>query len=235
MEPSEVDPVRETSAFAVHNLTKVYSVGGKDVHALRGVDMGCEKGEFLAVTGPSGSGKTTLLSLIGCLDTPSGGGVWIGSKKVSDLGDRELAKLRGDEIGFVFQSFNLLPKLTALQNIMLPMSFSSKVPRSKRQERAEELLRRVGLGPRMHHRPSQLSGGERQRVSIARSMANDPLLILADEPTGNLDAESGREVMDAFRDLNGQGRTLVVVTHNPAVSAYAGRVIELRDGSAVVG
>ena len=235
MEPSEVDPVREASAFAVHNLTKVYSVGGKDVHALRGGDMGCEKGEFLAVTGPSGSGKTTLLSLIGCLDTPSGGVVWIGSKKVSDLGDRELAKLRGDEIGFVFQSFNLLPKLTALHNIMLPMSFSSKVPRSKRQERAEELLRRVGLGPRMHHRPSQLSGGERQRVSIARSMANDPLLILADEPTGNLDAESGREVMDAFRDLNGQGRTLVVVTHNPAVSAYAGRVIGLRDGSAVVG
>lgn len=225
--------IRDTSVFSLDRVTKVYTVGGRPVYALREVSLNGSEKDFIAIAGPSGSGKTTLLSLIGCLDVPTSGDVYVRSKKVGGLDDHQLARIRGEEIGFVFQNFNLIPRLSAIQNVVLPMAFAGKVASSNRKAKAEELLRKVDLQPRMDHKPSELRGGERQRVSIARSLANDPSMILADEPTGNLDSESGKGVMELFKSLNEQGRTLVVVTHNPDVAEYSKRTVELRDGSII--
>ena len=214
-------------------VTRDYHLGKSIVHALRGIDLEVELGEILAVMGPSGSGKSTLLHLMGALDTPSSGRVLIGGVDVSTLSDGQLTELRSRTIGFVFQTFNLIPNLTAQLNVELPMIFRG-IPRRKRAARAGELLRRVGLAERAHHHPSELSGGERQRVAIARALANDPAIILADEPTGNLDSETGARVLDLLREVCSEGgKTMVLVTHDPEAATVAGRIVRLRDGRIV--
>lgn len=213
-------------------VSKTYRLGGAEVHALKDVNLRVAKGEFVAIEGPSGSGKSTLLHVTGCLDRPTSGKVLIEGADVSNLRDTERACIRREKIGFVFQFFYLVPMLSALENVELPMVFAN-APRSERRARAKELLELVGLGGRLHHRPAELSGGERQRVAIARAMSNDPLLILADEPTGNLDTKTGKEIMRLFVKLNEMGRTIVVVTHDPVISAYADRILHLKDGSIV--
>ncbi|MCX8202806.1 MAG: ABC transporter ATP-binding protein [Nitrososphaeria archaeon] len=215
------------------DVHKVYDERRLKVHALRGVSLTVRQGESLAIMGPSGSGKSTLLNLMGLLDRPSSGKLLFRGTDVSRLNDDELSRIRGMEIGFVFQSYNLLPRLTALDNVLLAMTFVDKVPPGERRERAAKLLEMVGLGHRIHHRAVELSGGEQQRVSIARALANDPSLLLADEPTGNLDSATGKQVLEIFRQLNEQGRTLVIVTHNPEVTEYVGRVLRIRDGQIV--
>lgn len=218
------------SLLELHGVTRDYQLGKTWVHALRGIDLSIGTGEIIAIMGPSGSGKSTMLHIIGCLDMPSAGAVEIEGKPTDDLRQRELSILRGRKIGFVFQTFNLVASLTAQGNVALPMIFQ-KVKASRRAQRAGELLAMVGLGDRKNHRPNELSGGERQRVSIARAMANDPDIILADEPTGNLDSESGATVMELLKDLSKEeGKTVIVITHDPEVAAYAERVITLRDG-----
>jgi len=213
-------------------LTKVYKMGASEVHALRGVDLTVEPGEFLSVMGRSGSGKSTLLNLIGCLDRPTSGVVILDGLEVTELPSRRLPAIRRQKIGFVFQQFNLLPTLTALENVMLPMEFRGTYP-GRREERAMEVLSIVGLASHAHHLPSELSGGEQQRVAIARALANDPPILLADEPTGNLDTETGQKVVQLLGDLNRQGKTIVLVTHEEHLTAAAHRIVHMRDGQIV--
>jgi putative ABC transport system ATP-binding protein len=210
-------------------LAKVYQMGAEEVHALRGIDVEIRKGEYVAIMGPSGSGKSTLMNLIGCLDSPSSGRYWLAGRLVSELDDDELAYIRNKEIGFVFQTFNLLPRATALHNVELPLIYNG-TPSEERIERAKKALERVDLVPRMHHKPNELSGGQRQRVAIARALVNNPSIVLADEPTGNLDSKTGEEIMNLFENLHGQGNTIILVTHEMDIAQHAHRVIFIRDG-----
>jgi len=212
-----------------HHLTRDYDMGGEVVRALRGVDIQIRRNEFVAVMGPSGSGKSTLMNLIGCLDTPSAGEYWLNGQKVSDLSDDELARIRNKEIGFVFQTFNLLPRADSLHNVELPLIYAGLDAKTRRAQ-AARALQRVGLGDRMDHRPNELSGGQRQRVAIARALVNNPSILLADEPTGNLDSATGEEIMKLFEELWTSGQTIVLVTHEQDIAAHARRQIHLRDG-----
>jgi putative ABC transport system ATP-binding protein len=211
------------------DLWKTYVMGTEEIHALRGVSISIEPGEYVAIMGPSGSGKSTLMNLIGCLDTPSKGSYLLNAKQVSQMNDNELARIRNEEIGFVFQTFNLLPRATALHNVELPLVYAG-VPGDERRRRAREALERVQLGSRVDHRPNELSGGQRQRVAIARALVNNPSILLADEPTGNLDSQTSEEIMRVFESLADQGQTVIMVTHEPDIAAHARRVIVLRDG-----
>jgi putative ABC transport system ATP-binding protein len=211
------------------DLWKTYVMGEEEIHALRGVSIAIERGEYVAIMGPSGSGKSTLMNLIGCLDTPTKGSYLLNEKEVESMNDDELARIRNEEIGFVFQTFNLLPRATALHNVELPLVYagvSSKV----RQERARQALEKVELTTRASHRPNELSGGQRQRVAIARALVNNPSILLADEPTGNLDSKTGTEIMGVFARLHEGGNTIILVTHEPDIAGYAHRVISIRDG-----
>lgn len=211
------------------NAHKIYPMGEISVQALRGLDLTIKPGEFVAIMGPSGSGKSTLMHLLGCLDLPSDGIVQLDGHDVTKLDEDTLAQIRGKKIGFVFQTFNLIPTLTAQENVELPLFFQ-EVPRKQRSARAVELLQKVGLNGRIQHKPSQLSGGERQRVAVARALANDPEIILADEPTGNLDSESGEAILKLLEQLNQEGKTIILVTHNPEAAAYAHRIVRIKDG-----
>jgi len=211
------------------DLWKTYTMGSEKIHALQGVSMEIERGEYVAIMGPSGSGKSTFMNLVGCLDTPSKGSYLLNGHEVRTMDDDELARIRNEEIGFVFQTFNLLPRATALHNVELPLVYAG-VSGSVRRDRALEALERVDLGDRVTHRPNQLSGGQRQRVAVARALVNNPSILLADEPTGNLDSKTGLEIMALFERLHGTGNTIVLITHEPGVAKYAHRVIHLRDG-----
>jgi len=215
--------------IVTRGLKRDYDMGGEIVHALRGVDIAIRRNEYVAIMGPSGSGKSTLMNLIGCLDTPNGGEYWLNGELVSDKDEDELARVRNREIGFVFQTFNLLPRATALHNVELPLVYAG-VGSDERKKRATEALERVQLGDRTHHRPNELSGGQRQRVAIARALVNQPSILLADEPTGNLDSTTSEEIMRVFEGLAEQGQTVIMVTHEPDIAAHARRVIVLRDG-----
>ena len=217
-------PIIET-----HDLWKTYVMGSEEIHALRGLDISIERGEYVAIMGPSGSGKSTLMNLIGCLDTPSKGSYLLNGKQVSEMNDNELARIRNEEIGFVFQTFNLLPRATALHNVELPLVYAG-VPSKERQERARDALRKVELEDRMGHKPNELSGGQRQRVAIARALVNNPSILLADEPTGNLDSKTGVEIMSLFDRLHQTGNTIVLVTHELDIAEHAHRIIHIRDG-----
>jgi len=225
--PSE--PPADGSIIRMEGIRKTYDTGKVRVEALKGIDLVVKKGEFVAVVGPSGSGKSTLMNLIGCLDTPTSGDYFLAGEKVAGLTRDQLADVRNRRVGFVFQAFNLLPQITALENVEMPLLFGGVPPR-KRRERAREVLERVGLGDRMDHRPTELSGGQLQRVAIARAMAMEPDILLADEPTGNLDTTSGGDIMGVFGDLWKQGRTLIVITHDLTLARRASRVVEIQDG-----
>jgi putative ABC transport system ATP-binding protein len=221
-----------TSVIELDRVSKVYKMDEVEVPALNGVDLKIRKKEFVAIMGPSGSGKSTLLHMIGCLDRPSSGKVFLDGSDVSKLNDSQLARTRGKKIGFIFQTFNLYPTLTAQGNVELPMIIVEKEKKA-REKRALELLKRVGLGQRAKHLPSQLSGGERQRVAIARALANEPAFILADEPTGNLDSKSGSEIMKIFVELNKEGKTMIIVTHDAMIASHSGRIVKVRDGKII--
>ena len=216
-------------AIELRNVVKSYTLGDAEVRALDGVSLAIDEGEFVSIMGSSGSGKSTLLHIVGALDRPTQGAVRIFGKDVHGMGDNELAGLRGDTIGFVFQTFNLIPRLSVMENVLIPSYFAGV----DRQEDAGRLVKSVGLGERMNHMPSQLSGGERQRVAIARALINDPKIIVADEPTGNLDSVNGKKIMDIFKSLNKQGRTVIVVTHDIHIAKYANRIIRIKDGKIV--
>jgi putative ABC transport system ATP-binding protein len=213
----------------MHELTRVYQLGPQEIYALSGVDLKIDPGEYVAIMGPSGSGKSTLMNIIGCLDTPTSGRYLLDGVPVQSMNDDELAAIRNKKIGFVFQTFNLLARTTALQNVELPLIYA-KIPRGQRRTLAEEALTAVGLGDRMSHQPNELSGGQRQRVAIARALVNKPSLLLADEPTGNLDSQTGREILDLFRDLHTRGNSIIMVTHEDDVAREAKRIVHIRDG-----
>ena len=217
------------SVISLRGITRDFQLGAQTVHVLKGIDLGIQKGEYVALMGPSGSGKSTLMNLLGCLDTPTAGSYHLAGRDVSRMDDNDLAAVRNKEIGFVFQTFNLIPRQTALQNVALPMVYAG-ASKEVRTERAEEVLRQVGLEDRMDHRPNQLSGGQRQRVAVARALVNTPSMILADEPTGNLDSTTSVEIMKLFDDIHKAGNTLVVVTHEEDIAQHAHRIIRLRDG-----
>jgi putative ABC transport system ATP-binding protein len=223
------DLVSSGIVIKTEELAKVYEMGAEQVHALRGVDVEIRKGEYVAIMGPSGSGKSTLMNLIGCLDSPSSGRYWLAGRLVSDLDDDELAYIRNKEIGFVFQTFNLLPRATALHNVELPLIYNG-TPAEERLERAKKALERVDLVDRMNHKPNELSGGQRQRVAVARALVNSPSIVLADEPTGNLDSKTGDEIMALFENLHRQGNTIILVTHEHDIAQHAHRIIHIRDG-----
>ena len=220
--------VREP-VIRTHQLRKDYVLGAEVVHAVRGVDLTIEHNEYVAIMGPSGSGKSTFMNLIGCLDTPSGGEYWLNGQPVANLSDDELARIRNREIGFVFQTFNLLPRATALHNVELLLIYAG-VSAKERRDRAMQMLERVKLGDRWHHKPAELSGGQRQRVAIARALINNPALLLADEPTGNLDSQTGTEIMALFEQLHDSGQTILLVTHEHDIAEHARRTVTLRDG-----
>jgi putative ABC transport system ATP-binding protein len=217
------------AVIVTRNLQRDYDMGGEVVHALRGVDVTIRKNEFVAIMGPSGSGKSTLMNLIGCLDSPTGGEYWLNGHRVSELGDDALARIRNKEIGFVFQTFNLLPRATALHNVELPLVYAGLGSRERRTQ-AEDALDRVGLKDRVQHRPNELSGGQRQRVAIARALVNRPSILLADEPTGNLDSATSEEIIGLFEGLHGEGQTILLVTHEHDIAAHARRQVHLKDG-----
>jgi putative ABC transport system ATP-binding protein len=218
------------ATIVTQNLQRRYDMGGEIVHALRGVDLKIDQGEYVAIMGPSGSGKSTLMNMIGCLDSPDEGDYWLNGKLVSEMNDRELARVRNGEVGFVFQTFNLLPRANALHNVEMPLIYGG-MKRKERLERAAGALKRVGLGDRMSHRPSEMSGGQRQRVAVARALVTEPSILLADEPTGNLDSTTGEEIMALFDELHEAGHTIILVTHEPHIAEHAERSIILRDGS----
>ena len=213
----------------MQNIRKTYVLGAQTVHALKKIDLEIQRGEYVALMGPSGSGKSTLMNVIGCLDTPSQGEYWLNDKEVSKMSDVDLSKVRNDEIGFVFQTFNLLNRLTALENVALPLVYAG-IPLKERNERAAETLKKVGLGDRFHHKPNELSGGQRQRVAVARALINNPSLLLADEPTGNLDTQTSHEIMALFEEIHAAGNTIVLVTHEEDIAKHAKKIVRLRDG-----
>ncbi|MFI5357593.1 MAG: ABC transporter ATP-binding protein [Opitutales bacterium] len=229
--PTTARHVRPPGALVIEieGVTKLYTMGAETIHALCGVGLKIHRNEYLAIMGPSGSGKSTLMNMLGCLDTPTAGRYEFNGRNVAHMIDDELAEIRNHEIGFVFQTFNLLPRSTALSNVELPLIYAGLAPHA-RHERAAQALENVGLGNRMHHRPNELSGGQRQRVAIARALVNNPSIILADEPTGNLDSKTGVEIMALFDDLYEQGNTIIVVTHEEDIARHARRIVRLRDG-----
>ena len=220
------------SIIVLKDITKTYHMGDTAVHALNHVTLGIDSGEFVAIIGSSGSGKSTLMNIVGCLDRPTSGSYQLEGKEVATLDESALAAVRNAKLGFVFQNFNLLPRMSALQNVALPLVYAN-MPKKERLERAAQHLEKVGLGDRMHHRPNELSGGQRQRVAIARALVNDPPILIADEPTGNLDTKSSLEIMDIFTALHRHGRTLIMVTHEPDIAAYARRILRFKDGRIV--
>lgn len=215
--------------ISIQAIKKVYRMGDQEVHALRSVTVDIQKNEYVALMGPSGSGKSTLMNMLGCLDTPSEGKYILNGSDVSNLSDDELAEIRNKEIGFVFQTFNLIPRLSSLENVALPLVYAG-MRKSKRLDRAQEVLESVGLGDRVDHKPNELSGGQRQRVAVARALVNSPSIILADEPTGNLDSKTSIEIMALFEEIHNQGNTVIIVTHEPDIAEHAHRIIRLRDG-----
>jgi putative ABC transport system ATP-binding protein len=217
------------AVIRIDGVKKEYVIGVETIRALRGVDLNIDRGDYVAIMGPSGSGKSTLMNMIGCLDTPNAGEYWLNGHAVAKLTDDELARIRNREIGFVFQTFNLLPRATALHNVELPLIYAG-VGKKERHERATEMLTHVGLGERMMHKPSELSGGQRQRVAVARALVNRPAILLADEPTGNLDSKTSEEIMALFDRLHAEGQTIILVTHEADIAAHASRVVVLRDG-----
>jgi putative ABC transport system ATP-binding protein len=227
--PADVPP---DAVILTRGVRRDYQMGGEVVRALRGIDVAIRRNEFVAIMGPSGSGKSTFMNLIGCLDSPTAGSYWLNRQRVSDLDENELARIRNREIGFVFQTFNLLPRATALHNVELPLVYGGR-GKKERRAAAEEAMRRIGLAHRMSHRPSELSGGEKQRVAIARALVSQPSILLADEPTGNLDSATSAEIMQLFGDLHGEGQTIVLVTHEPSVAERTERELHLMDGSLV--
>jgi putative ABC transport system ATP-binding protein len=230
VEGTSVEPIASRPlVIRLAGITKVYPMEAEVVHALRGVDLEIGSNEFVAIMGPSGSGKSTLMNILGLLDVPSAGQYWLDGRDVARLSPSEQARVRGQQIGFVFQTFELLPRQTARQNVELPLTYSGASGRERRR-RAEEALERVGLGDRMDHRPNQMSGGQRQRVAIARAMVQNPAILLADEPTGNLDTQTGQEILDLFELLHGQGQMILLVTHEPDVAARCHRIVRIRDG-----
>ena len=221
--------MNSSALISLEGIRKSYSLGGNVVHALREIDLKIDKGEYTALMGPSGSGKSTLMNIIGCLDSPSQGQYWLNGKEVSRMNDVDLSQVRNQEIGFVFQTFNLLNRLSALDNVALPLVYAG-MKSKERLARAESVLEQVGLKDRMHHRPNELSGGQRQRVAVARALVNNPSLLLADEPTGNLDTKTSHEIMALFEEIHQQGNTIVLVTHEEDIAAHAKRIVRLRDG-----
>jgi putative ABC transport system ATP-binding protein len=221
--------IQDTTVIALQGIQRLYRMGDETIYALRGVDLNIERNEYVALMGPSGSGKSTLMNLIGCLDSPSAGSYWLNGQDVAGLSDHQLAQIRNKEIGFVFQTFNLLPRLSALDNVALPLIYAG-IPEAKRRERALEVLNQVGLGDRVSHKPNELSGGQRQRVAVARALVNRPSLILADEPTGNLDSKTSIEIMELFATIHALGNTIVLVTHEEDIARHAHRMVRLKDG-----